>query len=184
MTQQLVIPQPDEFGLRVSPSTPLAHVVAVLRRHNPRAPFGQLKSAAESLRSGNPPAGRRDVEGEVSRDRMPEPFDSAVDSGSAVPQDATATEPESEVAPPAVDPEVALSEWNPARAAVAAWVAKQRGLAKGLHMTKSGRIPRAVLAAYRQAHRDEYLASLVPVINPDGTRAEPMPADAPIGEVV
>lgn len=180
---RLVIPDPDAFGVRVTTQTPLAHVVAVLRRANPRATFGELKVAANELMSGRWPAV------EVSGERAPIRFDSGADP-TAVPSasvDDDARAVGSEVAAveeggsaptnidtaPAVDPEQQLAEWQPERNDVAAWVAKQRGLAKGLTMNKSGRIPARVLTAYRQAHRAEILASLVPVAG----GGEPMPAE-------
>jgi len=184
---QTVIPDADQLGVRVTPRTPLAVVVAALRRHNPRTPLGQLKRAAEQLRlSGNvatpPPAD----EPEVSREASPGLFDSGVSSGPAVPQDATATEPElvvgePEEAAPGDDSATAAPApeptRKPTRAEVEAWIAtlpkRQRP-----QMSKSGRIPVAVLTAYRAAQRDEVLSSMVPV---EG--GEPIPAEPPITEV-
>ena len=178
MTQEnLVIPQPDAFGLRVNRSTPLAKVVAVLRQHNPRAPYASIRVAAEQLMHGVWP------DAQVSEERAPVRFDSGADPtavpSASVDDDARAVGSEvgDTATEPAVDPAEQLAAWQPERSDVAAWVAKQRGLAKGLTMNKSGRIPARVLTAYRQAHRDEYLATLVPVVNADGSAGEPMPAD-------
>ena len=176
---RLVIPDPDAFGVRVTTQTPLAHVVAVLRRANPRATFGELKVAANELMSGRWPAV------EVSSDPGREPFDSAAAGASEqalqpeslapaeVDADATVEEGGSAPTSTAPDPAEQLAAWQPERSDVAAWVAKQRGLAKGLTMNKSGRVPARVLTAYREAHRGEYLASLVPVAG----GGEPMPAE-------
>lgn len=187
MTQQLVIPQPDAFGLRVTRATPLAKVVAVLRQHNPRASYAQIRAAAERLMLGEWP---EDVQSpRLDRfDSTPDPTavpSAPVDGdaravGSGV---AAAAVEEGGSAPTNVDPDPAqpsvdeqLAAWQPERSDVAAWIAKQKGLAKGLSMSNSGRIPAKVLSAYREAHRDEYLASLVPVRYADGSAGEPMPA--------
>jgi len=185
---QLVIPSADSFRARVNHTTPLSALVAELRRLNPRAPYGQLKATAEAMRRG-----------EVSMEDAPRRFDSDADSGAP---HRTPDAPESEVedhgsAPTTSAPDADaqalvdlhavaqiaeareryLAEHKPDRAAVEAWVARQRGGAKGLSMSKSGRIPTAVLTAYRKAHRDEILASMVAV---EGG-GEPMPADVPLG---
>jgi len=162
VTQQFVVPEPDAFGFRLGRNTPLAHVVAVLRRHNPTADLGQLKRAAEQLRAGGRP--------QVSREPRPDRFDSGTGADGPAAGNPSA--------PVVADADPAADMPNPARAEVAAWVARQKGLAKGLTMNKSGRIPAAVLSAYREAHRDEYLATLVPV---EG--GAPMPADPPPVEV-
>lgn len=167
---RLVIPEPDSFGFRVTTRTPLALIVAALRRENPRAPFAQVKRAAEQIRAGASPAAASRAGAEVPRERTPDRFDSgaepdAVPSGSDV-DDARASG--SEVA--------AYVEPNPARDEIARWVAEQRGRAKGLELNKSGRVPRHILAAYREDRREEYLASLVPV---EG--GAPMPAEVPVG---
>lgn len=170
---QLVIPAPDAFGGRVTPSTPLGVLVAVLRRSNPRAPFGQLKRAAEELRAGK-----------VSREPRPDRFDSGTDSG-AVPSavvDADARAPESEVAEPDASAPASIAierelERKPTRAEVEAWLAEQPKRNRPT-MSKSGRIPAAILTAYREAHREEMLASMVPV---EG--GAPMPADVPPADV-
>ena len=41
---QIVIPGADEFGVRVNHRTPLAKVIAVLRRHNPEAFYSKTIS--------------------------------------------------------------------------------------------------------------------------------------------
>lgn len=46
----LVIPDPDSLGIRVNLHTPLGQVVAELRRLNPRAPYTDIKRAAEEMR--------------------------------------------------------------------------------------------------------------------------------------
>lgn len=156
-TDPLVIPESGAFGFRVNRATPLAKVVAVLRQANPRVPFAQLKTTAEQL-----------MRGEVSGERAPVPFDSGAAGVGEQPLQAESTAP-AEVAP--------LDE---SRAAVAAWVATQ----KKLSMSKSGRIPAAIMTAYREAHREEHLASLVPVVDSSGHKEEPIPADAPPTETV
>lgn len=163
MTQrQLVIPEPDSFGFRVNRATPLAHVVAVLRRANPDAPYGELRVAAERLRLGV----------EMSREPRPDRFDSG-----------TSGAEESSPAPEAVaDPArlAEIEEGKPKRADVVAWAQAQQ---PPVEVPAKGFLPAAVLVAYRAAMREEYLASLVPVVNSDGSPAEPMPADAPIAKV-
>jgi hypothetical protein len=191
---EIVIPGADEFGTRVNHRTPLAQVVAVLRRHNPRADYRELRSTAEALRrNGHPfPNGdfvplsdeasdllrhlTREREPEVSRDRTPDRFDSGADSG-AVPSavvDADARAPESVVG---VVETATPGERKPTRAEVEAWLATQPKRNRPV-MSKSGRIPAATLAAYRAAHRDEVLAEMVPV---EG--GEPMPAEVPPTEI-
>lgn len=164
---QLVIPAPDVFGGRVTSRTPLAVVVAALRRENPRAPFAQLKRVAESLRqNGHPDAAQ------ISRDRMPDRFDSGADSG-AVPSavvDADARAPESEVGE-------AAEERKPTRGEIQAWNATLPKRDQFV-ISKQGRIPAAILVAYREAYREEVLASMVPV---EG--GAPMPAETPSTEV-
>lgn len=156
----LVIPQPDELGLRVTTQTPLAKVVGVLRRHNPRASFAELRSAAAALIDGEWPTS--DVE---LLPADPETFELAAEVAEPLaPVDAVE----------AIDTQAQLDAWQPERTDVAAWVARQRGLAKGLAMSKSGRVPARVLTAYREAHRDDYLASLVPVEGGDPMPAEPL----------
>lgn len=177
---QIVIPDADQLGVRVTPRTPLAVVVAALRRHNQRAPLGQLKRAAEQLRlsgSATPPPAD---EPEVSREPGPDRFDSG--TGSDVDNSAPVSSPsEPEVAAPGGDSATAAPapepRRKPTRAEVEAWIAtlpkRQRP-----QMSKSGRIPAAVLTAYRAAQRDEVLSSMVPV---EG--GEPIPAEPPITEV-
>ena len=167
----LVIPAPDAFGGRVTPQTPLGVLVATLRRHNPRAPFGQLKRAAEQLRQTGLPERAEGLQGP-----RPDRFDSGTGSeGDAGHEPPSPPEP-------AVAELPAPSQRKPTRAEVTAWLEtlpkRQRP-----KMSASGRIPAAVLTAYRAAHRDEVLASMVPVENADGSPAEPMPADPPITEV-
>lgn len=163
-----VTPGADAFGFRVNPSTPLAHVVAVLKRHNPRAPFAQLRNAAETLRrDGLPPVG-----GEVGEPSTFGEHLSTSDAGGEAPE-ATAAQPDLATPPASVEP------YKPKRADVEAWVAQQSARARrNLPMSSRGRIPAATLAAYRAAyraaHRDEVMASMVPV---EG--GSPMPAEVP-----
>lgn len=161
--QQLVIPEPDAFGFRVNARTPLAHVVAVVRRANPRAPYAQVKLLAEQLRLGT-----------VSRERTPGRFDSGAAAGAA---DSPAAVVDGGSAPTESAPDPArldeIEHGKLVRADVAAWAAQN-----GHDVPPKGFLPGAVIAAYRAAQRDEYMASLVPVLNPDGSTAEPMPADA------
>lgn len=160
--QQLVIPEPDSFGFRVNARTPLAHVVAVLRRANPQAPYAQIKLTAEQLRLGTH---------KVAREPRPDRFDSGTDSG-ADPHSV----PESAVADPARLDEIETGKVK--RAEAAEWAR-----ANGMEVPAKGFLPAAVLVAYRAAMRDEYMASLVPVVNADGSPAEPMPAEVPSTEV-
>jgi hypothetical protein len=179
---EIVIPGADEFGARVNHRTPLASVVAVLRRHNPRADYKALRALAESMRRNGHPMPDGVVTGElverqaeVSRERTPDQFDSGADSG-AVPSavvDADARAPESVVA----SVEVPAEPRKPTRAEVEAWIATQPKRSRPA-MSASGRIPAATLAAYRAAHRDEVLGSMVPV---EG--GAPMPAEVPPEEV-
>ena len=173
MTEQndLVIPGPDSFGFRVNARTPLAHVVGVLRRANPRASYNSLRAAAEALRSGSR---------EVSREPRPDRFDSGT-GASAVPSGAGTADARAG-APAVADPATLdeIENGKVARAAVAAWAKAQT---PALDVPAKGFLPGAVVAAYRAAMRDEYLASLTPVVNADGTPAEPMPADVPPSEV-
>lgn len=166
-----VTPEADAFGFRVNPRTPLAHVVAVLKRHNPRASFAQIKNAAETLRRDGLPT----AESEVSREPRPGLFDSGADSG-ATNSAPVSSAPESEVAvEPDGEPSDGPERHKPSRAEVAEWVAKQSARARrDLPMSSRGRIPAATLAAYRAAHRDEVMASMVPV---EG--GSPMPAEVP-----
>lgn len=199
---QIVIPGADEFGARVNHRTPLAKVIAVLRRHNPDADYKALRVAAESLRRFGHPA-PDGVRNEGPQGLQPDRFDSGTDSA-AVPSDvvdADARAAESEVGeepvdegvepeeadeevvedvPPGgavVEVEVPVVERRPTRAEVAAWVARQPKRNRPA-MSPAGRIPAATLAAYRAAHRGEVLASMVPV---EG--GAPMPAEAPPEEV-
>lgn len=170
-TQQLVIPEPESFGFRVNARTPLAHVVAVLRRHNPQAPYPQIKLAAEQLRLGTH---------KVTREPRPEPFDSATDSGAGrggTGDGPAESAPESAVAPdPARLDEIENGKIK--RAAAADWAR-----ANGMDVPAKGFLPAALIVAYRAHLRGEYLASLTPVVNADGSPAEPMPADVPATEV-
>ena len=160
--QQLVIPEPDSFGFRVNARTPLAHMVAVLRRHNPQAPYSQIRIAAEQLRLGTR---------KVPREPRPDRFDSGTDSG-ADPHSV----PESAVADPARLDEIENGKVK--RAAAAEWAR-----ANGMDVPAKGFLPAALIVAYRAHLRDEYVASLTPVVNADGSPAEPMPADVPATEV-
>jgi hypothetical protein len=178
--EQIVIPEPDSFGFRVTAHTPLAHLVAVLRRANPRATFGDLKTAASALQREGFPAPA--TESEVSREASPGRFDSGADSAAhvvrAVAESEVGETPDAGEAPAATDsrPELATpapGERKPTRAEVEAWLARQPKRNRPV-MSKSGRIPAAVLTAYRAAHRDEVLASMVPV---EG--GSPMPAEPP-----
>lgn len=159
---RLVIPAPDAFGGRVTPSTPSGVLVAVLRRHNPDADFRALKRAAESLRQNGHP----DTAPQMPRERTPGRFDSDADSGGSVVS-----------ADPGPPEPVVGAERKPSRAEVEAWLARQPKHDR-LVMSKSGRIPAAILAAWREAHREEVLASMVPV---EG--GAPMPAEDPPTEV-
>jgi len=170
---QIVIPDAESFGVRVNHRTPLAAVVSVLRRHNPDASFGQIKAVAEGIRQNGLPVA------EVSREASPEPFDSATEPD-AVPSavvDADARASGSEVGAASSAAQPAPGERKPTRAEVLAWIdtlpKRQRP-----KMSASGRVPAAVLTAYRAAHRDEVLASMVPV---EG--GAPIPAEPPITEV-
>lgn len=171
---EIVIPGPDSFGFRVNARTPLAHVVGVLRRANPRASYNSLRAAAEALRSGQ----------QMTREPRPDRFDSGTagvvdNSPAAVPSSAAESSPTpAAVADPATLDEI--ENGKVARAAVAAWAKAQT---PALDVPAKGFLPGAVVAAYRAAMRDEYLASLTPVVNADGTPAEPMPADVPPSEV-
>jgi hypothetical protein len=171
---QLVIPAPDAFGGRVNTQTPLARVVAVLRQHNPRAPFAQLRTAAEALRLGQAPAvpfvQAESVPGSVAPSETAARVFVDESTKTRVDAEAIAAVPAASDNPPAV-PE----RRKPTRAEVEAWVAAQpkRDRSK-LAMSSRGRIPAATLAAYRAAHRDEVLASMVPV---EG--GAPIPAEPP-----
>lgn len=169
MTVNLVIPAPDAFGGRVTPWTQLGRVVAVLRAHNPDAPYSQIKAvAAQLLRDGLPQPG----EPEVPREPRPDRFD----SGAGGSEDSSATVESSES--PEVGARLAeVDQRKPSRAEVEAWLARQPKRL-GLTMSKSGRIPAAILVAWRQAHREEILAAMVPV---EG--GAPMPAEEPPAEV-
>jgi len=156
-SRQIVIPGPDSFGSRVTPATPLGHVVSILRRYNPDASYAQIKLAAEDLRNGHGRAAEPEGEPQVSREPGPEPFDSATDASTEVPQDATATVPASEVA-------------DPTRDQVKAWLDATGGV-----QLKPGRIPKHIMQAYRDAHREEMVASMVPV---EGG-GDPIPAEPP-----
>lgn len=170
MTQyKLVIPEPgSDVGFRVTTTTPLARIVAVLRRLNPDAPARQLLLAADRVRNASRPAARSaKPAAEVSREPGPDQFDSGADSGG--PETAPG-EPESVVAeqePPTVTIDDAP---DPTRDEVREWLAAQ-----GREPLKPGRIPKHILAEYREANREQILASLVPVT--DG--GEPIPADVP-----
>jgi len=50
--KELVIPTPENFGGRVTPWTPLGHVIAAFRRLNPDVAYADLKAAAEDVRRG------------------------------------------------------------------------------------------------------------------------------------
>jgi hypothetical protein len=141
--------------------TPLAHVVAVLRRANPDADFTQLRRAAEDLRFGRvAPAAP-----EPSNGLMPEDVEGKRAEGEA--PGVTGSLPV-----PATPSTAPVDERHPSRAEVTAWLATQKR--SGLVMSKSGRIPAAVLVAWREAHREEILASMVPVVG-----GEPLPAEPP-----
>lgn len=161
-SQQLVIPEPDSFGFRVNVRTPLAHLVAVLRRENPRAPYAQIKLAAEQLRLGTH---------KVSREPRPDRFD----SGTAGAADNSAPVSSSVPAAVAAEPDPArldeIANGKAPRAEVVAWAQAQ---SPPLQVPPKGFLPAAVIVAYRAAMRDEYMASLVPV---EG--GAPMPAEVP-----
>lgn len=168
---QIVIPDAESFGVRVNHRTPLAAVVSVLRRHNPDASFGQIKAVAEGIRQNGLPVA------EVSREASPDRFDSGAgsDADNSIAPASSPSEPEVGAASSAAQP--APGERKPTRAEVLAWIdtlpKRQRP-----KMSASGRVPAAVLTAYRAAHRDEVLASMVPV---EG--GAPIPAEPPITEV-
>lgn len=169
--QQLVIPALEAFGRRVNARTPLAQVIGVLRRHNPRAPFAQIKLAAEQLKSGSLPMGDqgprpdRFDSGTAGAADNSAPADAASASGSSPAPAEVAAEPD-----PARLDEIENAKVK--RAEVAAWAA-----ANGHEVPAKGFLPGAVVTAYRAAMREEYLASLVPVRNEDGTAGEPLPAE-------
>lgn len=169
---QLVIPGPDSFGFRVNARTPLALLIGILRRHNPDVPFAHIKLAAERLRSGARPMG--------DQGSRPEPFNSAT-GPTAVPS-APASGDARAVGPAVAEPGLArldeIETGKIKRAEAAAWAQ-----ANGYDVPAKGFLPGAVVAAYRAAMRDEYLASLVPVVNAEGMPAEPMPAEAPATKV-
>ena len=155
--EQLVIPEPDAFGFRVTNQTPLALIVAVLRQANPRAAFGALKFAAAGLQRGEWPA-PAEPDPAVEVDTAARVFVDESTKTREAPQESVPAPADN---PPAV---AAPERRKPTRAEVEAWVARQPRAARGkLQMSSRGRIPAATLAAYRAAHRDEVLASMVPV---------------------
>ena len=67
----LVTPSPELFGGRVTPWTPLGHVIAVFRRLNPDVAYADLKAAAEAFRRG--PVDEPDSTVDVTTFEDPEP---------------------------------------------------------------------------------------------------------------